>query len=69
MREALRRVEPFDVAETYEIFCGPGWKKDGNGNRRLVVSQQFRQFCLDRHLKVSWHSLVRIDPLAQSSPN
>jgi hypothetical protein len=65
--DALRKIEPFDVAETYEIFCGPGWKKDGNGERRLVASQRFRQFCLERHLKVSWHSPVRIDPPAQGS--
>ena len=65
--DALRKIEPFDVAETYEIFCGPGWKKDGNGERRLVVSQRFRQFCLERHLKVSWHSPVRIDPPAKAS--
>lgn len=63
--DALRKVEPFDVAETHEIFCGPGWKKDGNGERRLVVSQRFRQFCLTRHLKLSWHSPVRIDPAPQ----
>ena len=65
--DVLRRVEPFDAAETYEVFCGPGWKKDDNGRRRLVVSQRFRQFCLARHLNVSWHSPVRIDPPAPGS--
>ena len=60
--DALHKLEPFDVAETHEIFCGPGWKEDGHGERRLVVSQRFRQFCLARHLKVGWHSPVRIDP-------
>ena len=63
--DVMRAVEPFDVAETHEIFCGPGWKKDGHGERRLVVSQRFRQFCLARHLNVSWHSPVRTDPPAQ----
>jgi len=61
---ALDRIGPFDVAETYEIFCGPGWKGDGNGERRLVVSQRFRRFCLAHHLKVSWHSPIRIDSSA-----
>ena len=64
--DALRKVEPFDVAETHEIFCGPGWKEDGNGKRRMVVSQRFRQFCLTRRLKLSWHSPVQIDPAPQA---
>jgi hypothetical protein len=64
--DALRKVEPFDVAETYEIFCGPGWKEDGHGERHLVVSQRFRQFCLAHNLKLSWDSPVRIDPAPQA---
>jgi hypothetical protein len=57
----LSRIEPFDIAQTYEIFCGPGWTRHGNGERRQIGSQRFRQFCLARRLKISWHSPVRID--------
>jgi len=63
--DAFSKCEPFDVAQTHEFFCGAGWKETSHGEHRLVVSQRFRQFCLARHLDVSWDSVVRIDPVAK----
>lgn len=65
--DALRKIEPFDVAQTYEIFGGPVRREAGSvgGERRTIVSQRFRQFCVSRQLKVSWHSPVRIDGVPQ----
>jgi hypothetical protein len=57
----IRALEPFDLAVTHEIYCGPGWKETGHGERRLVASQRFRQFCIAEQIPMSWVP-VRLDP-------
>jgi len=49
---ALRKVEPFDLALTFENIPEERWP---------VVSQRFRQFCVREKLKTDWFP-VRIDP-------
>lgn len=49
---ALRKVEPFDFALTFEKIPEERWP---------VVSQRFRQFCIREKLKTDWFP-VRIDP-------
>jgi hypothetical protein len=65
---AIRSIEPFDYAVTRELFCRRGWQRDRNGERHAVVSQRFRQFCLEQQIPASWIP-VRLDPEGGATPD
>ena len=55
LESAIRAVEPFDLALTFEGWGG------GNGLPKFVASQRFYQFCRKHKFKMNWIP-VRIDP-------
>jgi hypothetical protein len=58
-RSSIRKVEPFDLALTYEPLSG--WYPTWEWYRHLVASKRFYEFCKARKLKMDWIP-VRIDP-------